>query len=317
MFKPGLLHIVAVPLLGAIAVCPPLAPASWHQNPYAVSIEVGLVVVPVAVRKRDGSPVTGLPQADFRVFEDGVPQEILQFDRLDAPVAVGLLLDNSGSMRPKLGEVALAAVELARDSNPRDQMFVIHFNEDVEFGLPVGQPFTNSLPQLEAAVSRTSPAGRTALYDAVVTGLKHLEKSSLKRKALVVVSDGGDNASRNTLRQAEQLAAASDAVIYAISIADETSREVRPAILRQLSRETGGLFFTPQEVSLLPKICQRIATDQRTQYTLGYMSSNRKRDGTFRHVRVLVETPDHRHLSVRTRAGYLASNDPDRVRPSQ
>ncbi len=282
---------------------------SESQNPYSVAVEVDLVVVPVAVWDNTGSPVDGLPRADFRVFEDGVPQEILQFDNRDTPAALGLLLDNSGSMRTKLVEVAAAAAELAKGSNPLDQVFVIHFNEDVEFGLPVGESFTSNLADLERAVRRTAPAGLTALYDAIIAGLEHLQESSLPRKALVVISDGGDNASHHSLVQTEHLAGSSDSLIYAISIADENSEEPRPGILKRLARESGGIFFQPRTVSALPQVSRHIAEDLRTQYTLSYASTNRKRDGTYRKIRVDVETPGGGRLHVRTRRGYIAPLD--------
>ncbi len=302
---------LSVAFLLAACVDPP-APASAGpeiQSPFSVNVEVDMVLVPVVVRDRNGVSLHGLPKSDFHVFEDGIPQEIVQFDNQDAPIAMGLVLDNSGSMRPKLGEVMVAAAELARNSNPHDQVFVIHFNEDVDFGLPVGEPFTSDLEELEAAVARTSPSGKTALYDAIVAGLEHLEQSPLQRKALVVVSDGGDNASHNTLLHAEDLAAGSQSVIYSIFVRDENSRETRPRILKRLAKLTGGIFFHPDTIELLPQIGKRIATDLRSQYTLGYVSTNTKKDGTFRNVHVIVATPDHRQLLVRTRRGYLAPKD--------
>jgi VWFA-related protein len=285
------------------------------QNPYAVSVDVNLVVLQVAVKDRSGSPVTGLKEEDFRVFEDGVPQEILQFDHEDTPVALGLVLDNSRSMRPKLPEVTNAAVALAQASNREDQLFVIHFSEDVTFGLPEGKSFTNSIVEVEGAVGQIPPAGKTALYDAVIAGLEHLRKSPLKRKVLVVVSDGGDNASRHTLGDAQRMAIASEALIYTIGIADELSEETKLATLKQLARETGGSSFLHVPAGMLTRVCRRIASDIRTQYTLGYVSSNRKKDGTFRAIRVTVKPVGPRRLRVRARAGYLAPKRPDSAGP--
>lgn len=301
-------------LVGLLLACGFLPPkptlaVPGIQSPYPVAVEVDLVVVPVAVTDRNGALVPGLSQTCFHIFEDGAPQEILQFDSRDAPTAIGLLLDNSGSMQAKLGEVDEAALMLARNSNPRDQLFVIHFNESIDFGLPADKAFTSNIRSLEAAIRGAPACGKTALYDAIVAGLEQLNKSSLMRKALVVVSDGGDNASHHTMQQALHLAAASKAVIYAISIADETSMEPKTRILRQLAKESGGILFEPKAVTMVPQVAKRITADLRTQYTLGYVSSNPKRDGSFRQIRVVVDAPGHRHLVVRTRAGYNAPND--------
>lgn len=286
-----------------------------RQKPYAVSVDVNLVVLQVAVRDRNGAWVPGLKEGDFRVFEDGIPQELVQFDHQDIPVALGLVLDNSRSMRPKLPEVIGAAVALARASNREDQLFVIHFSDDVTFGLPADKPFTDSIVEVESAVGQSPPAGKTALYDAIIAGLNHLKKSPLKKKALVVVSDGGDNASRHSLGDARRLAIASEAVIYTIDIVDELNEEAKPGTLKRLAGEAGGASFLRVSAGRLAQVCRRIASDIRTQYTLGYVSSNRKSDGTFRAVRVTVNPASPRRLQVRTRAGYLAPGEPHPAAP--
>ena len=174
-----------------------------------ISVDVRLVVVHAAVRDHRGGFVSGLRQQDFRVFEDGVAQPIRFFQHEDVPVAVGLVVDDSGSMRAKRKDVAAAALAFVRASNPQDQMFVINFNERASFGLPAGQPFSASPAALAAALDCAPAPGKTALYDAILAGLAHLEKSTLDKQVLVVISDGGDNASRHTLRQVLAAAARS------------------------------------------------------------------------------------------------------------
>ncbi len=277
--------------------------------PYTYSVHVGLIVLPVSVTDRHGDAVDGLQEDNFKVYEDGVLQRISLFDHQDAPVAVGLIIDNSTSMAPKHTEVVLSSMALARASNPEDQIFVIHFNERVVYSLAPGMAFTSNLSDLARAVAGGQAGGKTAFYDAVVAGLEHLRESSLKRKALLVVSDGGDNASTHTLEQTLRMAEASEALIYSIGIFSPYDKDQNPRVLKKLAKVTGGESFFPKNLSRLVGICKLVARDLRTQYTLGYISTNPHQDGTYRTIRVLARLPDHRTLKVRTRAGYLASKD--------
>ncbi len=282
------------------------SPVAQEQSPYTLSVNVNLVLLPVAVADRSGGSVAGLEEGNFHVYEDGVPQSILYFDHEDVPVAMGLVLDNSRSMGPKYEQVVLSAMHLARASNPIDRMFVIHFSEDVEFGLEPGEAFTGNVQELVKAVARTPPPGETALYDAIAAGLEHLGESSLKKRVLVVVSDGGDNASRHTLDQVLKEALESETIIYTVGLFDESDGDRNPHVLGRLARETGGERFLPKDIHLLPGICTRIARDIRSQYTVAYASKNARKDGTYRSVRVTVSAPGHGRLLVRTRAGYFA-----------
>ncbi len=275
---------------------------------YTYSVDVGLVVLPVSVTDHHGNSVSNLDEHDFRIFENGIPQKIEQFDHRDIPAAVGLVIDNSGSMAAKHTEVVLSALALARGSNRDDQIFVVHFNEHIRFGLK-SAPFTNNLETLAQVVGQATANGKTALYDAVIAALEHLKGSNLKKKALVVISDGGDNASSHTLQQALREAQASQAIIYTIGIFAPYQRDKNPGALKELARATGGTCSLPTKLTELRGICQHIARDIRTQYTLGYVSTDSKRDGTYRSIRVQVEAPHRRKLFVRTRAGYLAPSD--------
>lgn len=298
---------IALPLVLLIA-CPGGAFQGAPQPGGATfSTDVALVVLHPTVRDRKGGFVTGLHQEDFRVFEDGASQAIRLFQDEDTPVAVGLVVDNSGSMRRKRKDVAAAAVVFARSSNPRDEMFIVNFNENVSFGLPNTKLFSASTSELEIALNGIPARGETALYDAIDAGLTHLKKATLDKKVLIVVSDGGDNASSHTLAQVIDEAARSDAIVYTIGLFDEYDEDKNPRVLRKLARLTGGEAYLPKETGEAVRICQRIAADIRHQYTIGYVPSNPSFDNAYRRIRVTATGPRGQKYSVRARAGYIAS----------
>ena len=273
---------------------------------FTIAVKVGLVVLHATVLDSKGITVSGLHKEDFQVFEDGVPQQIDSFTHEDIPVTVGLVVDNSGSMGPKRPEVIAAALVFARSSNPQDQMFVVNFNEKVSFGLPHDTPFTDEAAPLRAAMSRIAANGMTALYDAVAAALEHLKKGNRDKKVLIVISDGGDNASRQKLAQIMAMAKRSDAIIYTIGLFDEDDPDRNPGALRQLAKATGGEAFLPESVNDVVPICERIAHDIRNQYTIAYVPANEKQDGTYRIIQVKAGSPGRGRLAVRTRAGYYA-----------
>jgi VWFA-related protein len=269
-----------------------------------------MVVLHATVQNHKGVLVPGLDQTDFQVYEDGDRQQIKYFSHEDIPVTVGLVVDNSGSMRSKRPEVISAALAFARSSNPLDQMFVINFNENVSFGLPANMPFTDQVDQLRVALSRIAADGETALYDAVAAGLEHLKEGSRDKKVLIVVSDGGDNASKHSLTQIMTMAGRPEAIIYTIGLFDEEDPDRNPHVLKQLARETGGEAFLPQSVRDVVPVCEQIARDIRSQYTIAYVPTNRKQDGTYRTIQVKTSAPGRGHLLVRTRSGYYAPLKP-------
>ena len=272
-----------------------------------ISVDVNLVVLNATVLDRRGGFVSGLRREDFRVYEDGAPQVIRVFEHEDVPVAVGLVVDNSGSMGRKRKEVTAAALAFVRASNPRDEMFVVNFNERVSFGLPDTRLFSASTVELERALNGIPANGRTALYDAIEAGLDHLKKATLDKKILIAISDGGDNASHRTLGQVLEDAGRSDAIIYTVGLFDEAEEDRNPGVLRKLARATGGEAFLPQETSQVVPICEQIAEDIRNQYTIGYMPSNQKLDNAQRTIKVTATGRHGEKLLVRTRAGYIAS----------
>jgi VWFA-related protein len=273
-------------------------------------VDVALVVLHATVSDRQGGFVSNLGQRDFEVYEDGVPQPIRLFSNEDAPVTVGLVVDHSTSMQPKMAEVSAAARSFVRSSNRDDEMFVVNFNERVYLGLPGAIRFTDSTAQLGDAIAATPTRGRTALYDAIAKALEELQAGSRDKKVLIVVSDGGDNASAHSLAEVMQLAGKSSAVIYTVGIFDETDEDRNPGMLKRLAQATGGEAFLPEELAEVTAICERIARDIRHQYTIGYAPINQARNGAYHAIRVLARAKGHREMSVRTRTGYIAGGQP-------
>ncbi|HXN46019.1 MAG TPA: VWA domain-containing protein [Bryobacteraceae bacterium] len=281
-----------------------------RQDSFRISVDVDLVVLHATVTDRQGGFVSDLNEQAFEVYENGVPQPIRLFESEDVPVTVGLVVDHSSTMGPKIGEVSIAARTFARASNPQDEMFVVNFNEKVSLGLPAKLRFTNSVAQLQMAIGNANAGGQTALYDGIAKALEELEAGSRDKKVLIVISDGGDNRSARNLDQVMRLASQSSAVIYTVGLFDENDPDRNPGVLKRLARATGGEAFLPSEASEVVAICERIARDIRHQYTIGYVPLNLAHDGVYRAVRVVARAKGHDKLSVRTRAGYIRGGEP-------
>lgn len=273
---------------------------------FEVSVNVDLVQVYATVRDRKGKFVAGLSEANFEVYEDGARQTVRLFANEDIPVTVGLVVDHSGSMKRKLAEVTAAARTFVRASNPEDRMFVVNFNEKVSLGLPVSIPFTNRSEVLEAAILSTPPTGQTALYDAAIEGLQQLPGGGRDKKVLIVISDGGDNASAHVLSEVLDMAGRSNTVIYTIGIFDPEDPDRNPGVLRQFARATGGEAFFPAELQNIVEVCEGIARDIRNQYSLGYISHSATQPGAHRKIRVAARSAALGKLRVRARAGYIS-----------
>jgi Ca-activated chloride channel homolog len=277
---------------------------------FRISVDVALVVLHATVTSRQGGFVSNLSSGDFEVYENGVRQTIRVFTNEDIPVTVGLVVDHSTTMRPKLAEVSAAARTFVRSSNRQDEMFVVNFNEKVSLGLAGPAPFSDSSRDLEDAIAKMPSGGMTALYDAIARGLDGLQGGNRDRKVLIVVSDGGDNASKRNLDAVMNLAGQSSAVIYTLGLFDESDEDRNPGVLKSLARATGGEAFIPKQLGEVAPICERIASDIRHQYTIGYVPSNPARDGAWRNIRVVAGAKGHDKLSVRTRTGYVAGAEP-------
>jgi VWFA-related protein len=273
---------------------------------------VDLVVLHVTVADGSGQFVADLKQGNFRVFEQSIEQKLAFFSRDDIPVTMGLVIDNSGSMREKRDQVNAAAMTFVRTSNPQDEAFVVNFND--EYYLDTDGEFTSDPSNLHDALSRIDTRGSTALYDALIGSLAHLKKGHKDKRVLLLVTDGEDTASEKTFEDAIKASEESNATIYAIGVYSEDDLEhdkrmVRRSkkVLSEIAEATGGLAYFPDKLEQVTPICEQVAREIRNQYTLGYYPVNTARDGTFRPVQVKVIPPNGRgKLSVRTRTGYYA-----------
>jgi Ca-activated chloride channel family protein len=256
-----------------------------------------LVTLTVTVVDRDGGLVAGLRADDFTVYDNGEPQAIQFFSSEDVPAAIGLIVDSSGSMRGRRTylEAATAAFGMGRHS--LDEFFALHFNETI----------------WPAAVSVSPPQGLTALYDAVDRGLSELQRGTRDRKALILVSDGGDNASEQRLDAVLDRARHDNALIYSVTVFDPDNRDARPQVLKTLTRETGGRAFTAKNVEDVSGAVTRIVQEVRAGYTIGFAPADMD-SGGYRPIRVVVDTIHHRGLIARTRAGYYAGPSPAPVK---
>jgi Ca-activated chloride channel homolog len=273
-----------------------------------IKVDVNLVVLHTTVNDDRGKFVDGLTQDNFRVYEDKVEQKLSIFKREDIPVSMGLVIDNSGSMRDKRPRVNEAALTLVQSSNPQDEAFVVNFNDD--FYLDLDKDFSSSIPELKEALERIDSRGSTALYDAIIGSLDHLKKGVKEKKVLLIVTDGEDNTSRNSLEKTLREIQKTSTVIYTIGLlGQENKRSAKNAkkALSEIALASGGLAFFPENVDDVHAICEQVAHDIRHQYTLAYYPSNGAKDGTFRAVRVDVIPPrGHGKLVARTRNGYYA-----------
>ncbi|MBV8809872.1 MAG: VWA domain-containing protein [Acidobacteriaceae bacterium] len=277
-----------------------------------ISDNVDLVLLDVLVRRPHGGYVTGLTKGNFKIFEDGSPREITQFANIDTPVTVGLVVDNSGSMRSKRPEVVLAGLAFAKQSNPQDQFFVVNFNNYVTRGLPFNIAFTDNIQLLRHALDYGEPVGQTALYDAVAYALKHLELSHFEKRTLIVVSDGGDNVSVTRFPELMTLIEASRATIYTIGLLDPNDRDLNPSVLKKMAAISGGEFFEPEEQSQIVPVFDRISKEIRNRYTIGYIPNEATDKRVSRTVKVRAEDKGVK-LAVRTRTSYSIAPLADRI----
>ncbi len=250
--------------------------------------------------------VMNLSKDAFTVYEDGQPQRIIAFHHEDIPVALGIVIDNSGSMRDKRPKVNQAAINLVKASNPNDEVFVVNFNDEYY----LDQDFTSHVDLLKDALDRIEARGGTALYDAIVASADHLKSARLEKKVLLVVTDGEDNASRESLEQAiRRLQADNGPTVYTIGLlGDEHARRAKRA-LQAVAEQTGGVAFFPKELSEVDEISQEVAHDIRNQYTLVYKPTIPQSRGGYRTIKVEAHAKGYKNLSVRTRSGYYASQE--------
>src|SRR5437764_2653089 len=290
---------------------PPGQDVNAGKQGSSIKVDVNLVVLHTSVLDDRQRFAEGLKSENFRVFEDKVEQKLSVFKREDVPVSMGLVIDNSGSMRDKRPRVNEAALTLVQASNPNDEAFVVNFNDD--FYLDLDKDFTNSVPELKEALERIDSRGSTALYDAIVGSLDHLKKASKDKHVLLIVTDGEDNSSHYTLEKTIRDIQKTDTVIYGIGLlSQESKKSAKKAkrALEEIAKASGGVAYFPENVEDVHNICQQVAHDIRNQYTLAYYPTNDRRDGTFRSVSVEIIPPRGRgKLVARTRSGYYAPSD--------
>ena len=268
------------------------------------SVRTEMVVLPVTVTDARGQSVAGLTADHFRIYDDGHPQPIALFRSGDVPLTVGLVVDHSQSMGPKRAGAYAAINAFAKAGREDDEMFVVGFSERaVVKPLPAGKLFTNDPSELAAALDAGTPGGRTALYDAVALGLQHLSAGRSERKALIVVTDGGDNASQLKYGQVRDLARASQAVIYGIGLTGAELQEESPNNLKRLCKDSGGVAHFPP-ADAVERVMMEIARDLRTQYTIGFTPVAVRRGESFHKIKVTATGPTGVKLRVRTRSGY-------------
>jgi Ca-activated chloride channel family protein len=280
--------------------------AARHQNPQDPPAFKGgasdVVVVPVTVTDKEGRLIPDLQRDAFAVYDNDRRQEIAFFAHEDTPVSVALVIDSSGSMRPKVGEVIAATLAFARASHPEDELLVIEFNERVRDALGGRRLSAGDAAELETTLHALRPDGQTALYNALLDGLDHLEHASRSRRVMVLVSDGGDNASSTTFDEVLARARRSDVTIYTIGLFEDGGHDTNPGVLKRLAAATGGARFLPRSPGYLLQACEQIAREIRTSYTLGYVAT--ERDGAYHRLKVVLG-PGARG-NVRTRPGYFA-----------
>lgn len=285
-----------------------MTPRLLAQENFTIRTTARLVLLDVSVKDSKGGFASGLTREKFKVYENGRLQEITEFANTDIPVTVGIIVDESGSMRPKRPEVIAAALSFITSSNPQDEIFVLHFNENVYSGLPESVPFSDDIKVLRSALWLRQPEGRTALNDAILSGLEHLSKGRRDKKTLVLISDGGDNVSTHTWKDVEKAVLGDIATIYTIGIFDEDDPDRNPAMLKKLAQISGGEAFFPQKLEGIGPICEQIAKDIRTRYTIGYIPSV-ENGKSIRHIRVAVTDSDRGKLIARTRTAYMFDQD--------
>ena len=298
----ALIGLILMPFVSGAQGFPPSQSGAGGE--YTIHLNADMVILSATVVNSRNALVSGLGKDDFQVFEDGVIQQIKHFSHEDIPVTAGILVDNSGSMAAKRDDVIAAALAFARSSNPQDQMFVVNFNDRVSFGLPADTPFTDRPEQLQQALAGIKAIGQTSLYDGIAAALDRLKQGNRDKKVLILISDGGDNASKHTLAQVIDMAKQSTAIIYAIGIFDEQDSDQNPGVLKRFAKETGGEAFFPESSRDIAPICEGIARDIRNQYTLTYVPTIASQDGRYRAIAVKASAPGRGRMSVRTRAGY-------------
>ncbi|HEY1341158.1 MAG TPA: VWA domain-containing protein [Bryobacteraceae bacterium] len=307
------LAFLAPPALYSQAQIQPRRAAADAETPKPqtnLRIDSNLVLVPVSVCDPMNKPVTGLEKDHFRVFEDKIEQTVTHFAMEDEPLAVGLVFDISGSMGPKLRRSRAAAAEFFKTANPEDEFFLVEFNDHPKLVTPL----TRNIEEIQNQLTFSQSKGRTALLDAIMLAMHEMKRSKMPRKALMIISDGGDNSSRYTEAEVRKVVRESDVLIYSLGIFESYAARGRtpeelagPGLLSELAEQTGGRHFAVDDLAELPDMAAKIGIELRNRYVIGYSPKNQQRDGRYHHVEVkVVTTPQMPRLRAYWRPGYYA-----------
>src|SRR6267154_704588 len=285
-------------------------PGQPIKRDQAVHIDVNLALVNVTVTDPYNRLVTGLEPDNFRIFEDNIEQEVVNFSSEDVPISIGVILDHSGSMANKLGKAKQAAFQFFKTANPQDEFFLVGFNNHAE----LLSPFTKNVEDLQSHMLYTSAKGSTALLDAVYLGLSQMKGARNAKRALLIISDGGDNHSRYSDKDIKRLVREADTQLYSIGIFDpfeyrsRTPEELNgPSLLTEMTELTGGRAFSVENLNALPDIAAKIGWELRNQYVLGYRPSNKAHDARWRKIKIKLRTPKGLPpLTAYAKTGYYA-----------
>jgi len=273
----------------------------WSQDaPFKLSVNVDLTEVHVNVTDEKDRPVGNLKKENFRVFEDRTEQKITVFKHEDAPLSLGLVIDNSRSIEPRKKRLDAAALSFVRKGNPNDETFIVHFDDTARLALD----FTDSIPALESALASVKPYGQTAIYDALILALEHMEQSKHLKKALLLITDGVDNSSKHTLSEAIEATKRSRVAVYTVGLLSMSGGQKAEDSLIRIAESSGGHAYFPNNEDEARMYMERVARDLREQYTLGYFPSNPTRNGGWRSVRVDVLPPPGLPATAKLTANY-------------
>jgi len=274
----------------------------WAQeeNVFKLNVNVDLTEVHVSVTDEKDHPIGNLKKENFRVFEDQFEQNLSVFKHEDIPVSLGLVIDNSRSMEPRKQRLDAAAVSFIRKSNPEDETFVVHFDDTAR----LDQDFTNSIPLLEEVLAAVKPYGQTAIYDALILALDHLQQARNPKKAVLLMTDGVDNSSKHTLEEAVEATRRSHVAVYTVGLLSQPGGQKAEDSLIRIAEASGGRAYFPQTADEARANMERVARDLREQYTLGYIPYNPQRSGKWRSVRVEIIPPPGMPRTTRLHAIY-------------
>jgi VWFA-related protein len=294
-----------------VSLLAPFLTFAQEAEDFKIAVEVNRVVLDVTVYDKHGRLVPGLKPENFRVLEDGVEQHILHLTQEDRPLTLGLVVDSSRSIGERRAEIIEGAMRLAKLSHDRDDVFLVSFNDTAQFGLDRTTAFTRSPTVLRDALFGMKPEGQTALYDGLIMSLDELARGKWEREAAVIFSDGEDTASKATVEEALERAKRSNALVYAIGLANINNPYSSPKVLKKLARASGGEAYFPEDPGELQEVCESIAKEMRSQYTLTYAPANPRQGGLYREIVVKMIDPAAKGWKVRAREGYYEPGEPE------